>query len=381
MKKSLGRFILIFLLLTSYAGAKELVQYKLTANKTSAYTKEALVITFTTIQKDHTDNMMFSLQAKQSNDYKIILLNKEVDDKKRHNSSAKFTYLLFGLNAKDISVDFNFIVRTASDKAVAHSVVDDHDDSIATQTHDTAIKVKPLKLNIMKLKHDVDLVGDFTLNTNITQKNINQYESVNIIYTLQGEGYEEQSFKPISTIKDVTIFSEINDLYNKNTKKGYAIKREYIYALSAKNSFIIPALKLEAYSPTKKTFYTLTSPEQDIKVEAIETSKLLDNDEYPKETPFINTEVFKKYFIYIIIFFSGYLTAKIKSPTFRKKEYSKEYKTIKEAETPTGLIFTLINLNKGNIFTHEVQLLEEILYKNVEHNFHTIKKNLLKKVK
>jgi len=380
MKKSLGRTVFIFLLLFSYAHAKELASYKLYANKTTAYTKEAITITFESKQKDYTDNMMFSLEPKKSSDYKIILLNKEVDDKKKHHSSARFTYLLFGLKAKNISVDFDFIVRTASDKAVASSFVDDHDDSIATQTHDTVMPMKPLNISIKKLEHHVDFVGDFTLKAHITQTKINQYESANITYTLQGTGYEKQHLQPIKEIKDVTIFSEINDLYKKNTKDGYAIKREYIYALSAKQDFTIPALYLKAYSPTKNTYYTLANPKHSIKVKAIDTAKLLDNDEYPSDKPFIDISTLKKYFIYLLIFFSGYLTAKLKTPFFRKKEYSKEYNAINKAQNPKELLFTLINLHKEKIFTNEVQLLEEILYKNAPHNFNVIKKKLLKKV-
>ncbi len=380
MKKSLGRTVFLFLLLFSYAHAKELVSYKLYANKTTAYTKEAVTITFEATQENHTDNMMFSLEPKKSSDYKIILLNKKVNDNKKHHSSVRFTYLFFGLKAKNISVDFDFIVRTASDKAVASSFVDDHDDSIATQTHDTTIAIKPLYISIKPLKKHVDFVGDFTLKANITQTKINQYESANIIYTLQGKGYEAQNLQPIQDIKNVTIFSEINNLYKKSTKNGYVIKREYIYALSAKKDFTIPSLKLLGYSPTTKRYYTLTNPQYDIKVKAIDTSKLLDNDEYPSDRPLLDIEALKKYFIYIMIFFSGYLSAKLKAPLFRKKEHSKEYNAISKAQSPKELLFSLINLHKEKIFTNEVQLLEEILYKNASHNFNDIKKKILKKV-
>ncbi len=360
--------------------AQELASYTLSANKTTASIKEAITITFETQQKDYTDNMMFTLEPKKSSDYKIILLNKSVDDKKKHHASAKFTYLLFGLHAKTIALDFDFIVRTASDQAVANSFVDDHDDSIATQTHDTTLPIKPLKITIKPLKHPVAFVGDFTLKAYVPQTKINQYESANITYTLQGTGYDTQTFHPLHSIKDVTIFSETNDLYKKNTQKGYSIKREYIYALSAKKDFTIASLNLLAYSPTKDKYYTLSTPQYAIKVTPIESAKLLDNEEYPNDTPFIQLESLKKYFIYLLIFLSGYLTAKMQMPFFRKKEHSKEYTAIYKAQGPKELLFTLINLHKEKVFQNEVQLLEEILYHNAGHNFHTIKKKLLQKV-
>ncbi len=380
MKKSLGRSILLFFLFLSYTQAQELASYKLSANKTTAYTKEAITLTFETKQEDYTDNMMFTLEPKKSSDYKIILLNKTVDDKKKHHASAKFTYLLFGLKAKKIAVDFDFIVRTASDQAVANSFVDDHDDSIATQTHDTTLSIKPLQITIKPLKHPVDFVGDFTLKAHIPQTKINQYESANIIYTLQGKGYYAQTFQPIHEIKNVTIFSEVNDLFKKNTQEGYAIKREYIYALSAKKDFTIAAVNLLAYSPTKNSYYTLATPQYNIKVEAIDTSKLLDNEEYPNETPLIHLESLKQYFIYLMLFFSGYLTAKLQTPRLRKNKHSKEYNAIEKTENPKALLFTLINLHKEQLLKQEMQDLEEILYQNAEHDFHAIKKKILKKV-
>jgi len=382
MKKSLGRILLLLFLGLSLLKANNLATYKLFANKTAPYEKEAVAITFEATQKDHTDNMMFSLQPKKSKDYKIILLSKKNDNNRGHNAHTVFTYLLFPLKVKTILVNFDFIIRTASDSAIAQSVIDDHDDSIGVNTHDTTLTIKPLALQVKKLSRAVDLVGDFSLKEKIQNTTINQYQSLNIIYTLEGEGYENKSFKPIHKIDGVTMFYETNTIYAKATKKGYKIKREYIYALSAKNNFTIPAIHIEAFSVKKKKYYPLNIPKHSINVTKIDTSKLLDNEEYPQRKSFINIQEIKEFFIYILIFFSGYLTAKFRSFSIQKKKMdSKELQALKKSQTAKELLFVIINNHLDNRFANEVQLLEDIVYNNADHKLNSIKNKIIKGMK
>ncbi len=379
MKKSLGRILLLIITLFTYTHAQSLANYKLSANKTTAYEKEAVVISFEANQLNHADNMMFSLEPKKSSDYKIILLHKEIDDKKHHSSHALFTYLLFALKAKNISVDFNFTIRTASDKAVAQSYVDDHDGSVGVQTNNTKIQVKPLYIKVKKLAKNVDLVGDFSFKESIQKTTINQYESVNIVYVLRGKGYEDNSLQPIKKIDKVTLFSEINNIYLKATKKGYEIKREYIYALSAKKDFIIPAVKLQAFSPKSDKYYTLSTPQHAIKVTKIDTTKLLDNQEYPQNKTLVDFSKVKEFLIYLLIFLSGFISAKFQSSfSFTKKADSKALTEIKQAQTPRELLFSLINRHLDNQCPKEVKMLEEMVYNNAAHNFQTIKDKIIK---
>ena len=378
MKKSLGRIAFILFIFFIYADANDLASYSISANKTDVCEKEAITITFNAIQQDHTDNMMFSLKPKKSDDYKIILLNKKIDDKKYHNSNTSFKYLLFPLKAKNISIDFDFTIRTASDKTVAQSYVDDHDGSIGIQTSNTKVKITPLEIKVKKLEQHVDLVGEFSFKESIKQIQINQYESLNIIYTLTGEGFGGSSIQPIKNIKNTTIFSEINDVYSKATQNGYKIKKEFIYALSAKDNFLIPPITLQAYSPKSGKYYKLTTPNHQIKVTKIDASKLLDDEEYPTNTGFMIMDSIKQLFIYIIIFISGYLSAKFQSSKLKLKPQTKEFKEMKKTKNPKELLFALVNNNLENKFKKEVKMLEDIIYNKDKLNFTTIKNRVLK---
>jgi len=382
MKKNLGRIVLLLFLLYSMLEANNLATYKLSTNKPNPFVKEAVVITFEAVQKDHTDNMMFSLQPKKSNDYQIILLSKKNDTPQKHHTHTIFTYLLFPLKAGKIAINFDFTIRTASDSAIAQSVIDDHDDSIGVNTHDTKLKIKPLSIQVKKLSKDANLVGDFSLKEKIQKTTINQYQSINIIYTLEGEGYENKSLQPIHKIDGVTMFFETNTLYAKAGKHGYKIKREYIYALSAKKSFTIPAVNIEAFSTKKGKYYTLHAQKHDITVTKVDTSKLLDNEEYPQTQSIMNIEKIKDFLTYILIFLTGYITAKLQSIPLRKKTSdSKELQSVKKSQTPKELLFAIINNHLENNFPKELDILEDMVYNNAAHNFHTIKNTIIKGMK
>ena len=378
MKKSLGKLLLILLFFTLSLDAKELATYSLTANKTDVYEKEAVLITFKAEQKDHTDNMMFSLQPKPSDNYTIELLEKKIDDTHYHHSTTTYTYLLFPTKAQTISVDFDFTIRTASDGAVAQSYVDDHDGSIGVQTYNTKKKIKPLVLHIKPLKHQVDFVGDFTLEERVTKTAITQYDSLSIIYTLQGVGYESKNLQLIHKISDVTIFSEINDIMRKAHEHGYSIKREYIYALSAKHDFRIPALSLKAFSPKTGKYYTLQAPAHTIHVTKIDAATLLDKEDAPQSKDYLVWQKIQTVFIYLIVFGFGYITAKLQPFAFSRKKQEKSHPNIRNARDAKTLLTAIVQSELTSHYEQEIELLEDIVYNNANHNFTKIKKSIVK---
>ena len=380
MKKSLGRIFLIFLLLTSSLLAKELATYELSADKSSAYVKEAIEITFKAYQKDHSHVMFFFLEPKKSSDYKIEFLTKEIDDHSYHNSSAVFKFVLFPLKNGTIQVDFDFVVKTASDKAVAKAYVEDHDDSVGIDLHATHISIRPLRLQIKPLQHDVDIVGDFTLQSKIDTTTIDQYGSVNLHYFFRGTGYAKLE-RILPKIDDVTTFFDINTVRNHLTNKGYAIQKEFIYAFSAKKDFDIPKVTLKAFSPTKRAYYTLQAPSYHIKVKKIDPSTLLDSVESPNEEPLISFELLKELFIYIVIFVLGYFTAMLKNSRFDFKNKKREFKDIKSTQTPKELVMLLIGkYSQNQELTSYIDELERMIQNKDTKGFEKVKKEVLKRL-
>ena len=380
MKYTLGRILLFLLLINSFAYA-ELATYTLKADKKTAYVKEPIVVTFIAKQKEYTDHMFFSLEPKTSDDYKIVLLKKEIADKSAHNSIATFTYLLFPLKAKKIEVDFDFLVKTASDKAIKQSYVDDHDDSIAISTYDTHMPTKALQIEVKPIKDNVDLVGDFKLTSSIDKKQITQFEELNVHYQLVGKGYRVKGLTLLhKTDKNITLFQDTHDTIDKPTKEGYIIKKEYIYALSAKKSFTVPSITLHAYSPSQERYYTLSVPKQEIKVLPIDTKKLLENKEYPTRKHFDITP-YKNAFVAILLFIAGFITAKLSD----KIEFTKKkvlFEDIKKAQTPQALILILLQKYHTKNINKFIDILEQIQYDkdNTKTTLKEIKESIIKEL-
>ncbi|WP_457744347.1 hypothetical protein [Sulfurimonas sp.] len=379
MKKNLGKIVLFVLLLFLPLHAEKLASYTMTMSKKEAFVKEAVEIIFQAKQKNHATHMLFFLKPKKSNDYKIYLLEKETKELSYHNSMTTFRYILFPLKAKKITVAFNFTIKTASDQAVKQAYIADHDDSIAINMNKKNIAITPLILQAKKLKKDVDLVGDYTLHTKIDKQTINQYESVNLFYRLQGEGYNEVNLTLLPKIPHITQFFETDHDSLKLTKDGFFTKQRFIYSMSAKKDFTIPAVTLRVYSPQKNSYYRLQVPSYKIKVKKIPIATLLDKEEYPQTKPLINLEAIKHFFIYILIFLTGFITAKISENIPIRKEKKKQFQDIKESETPKELIILLLNNYRNKDIDSFIEQLEKLEYKG-EGNFKAIKKDIIGRI-
>lgn len=377
MKKNLGKIIIILSLIHTGLHATQLATYKLYADIKEAYVKEAIKITFVAHQKEHSKVMYFFLNAKKSDDYKIKLLTKTIEDHSYHDTTATFTYILFPLKAKVIKVDFFFTIKTTTDKGVAHAYVEDHDDSKGIDLEVSKVKVKSLKLTIKPIIYNVALVGDFTLTSTIDKKDINQYENTNLYYTINGIGYAEDNINFIHNIKNVTLFSDTNNLIHKLTKNGYLLKKEYLYAISAKNDFNISEVNIRAFSPKTEHFYFLKTPKYKIKVTKINSAFLLDKEESPKHTKFINIQILKNYSIYLFIFVSGYILAKIMPSNIFQIRKNKKFQDIKNSSTAKELIFVLLKNYSNKNINQYISKLEIIIYANGDNHFKEIKNDIL----
>ena len=375
MKKNLGKIYVIFFLFTTALFAQQAAVYKITADKTTAYVKEAVKITFYAEQKDTTNVMFFFVNPLKSDNYEIKLLTKEFSDKGYHHSIATFTYILFPLQAKKINLNFEFSVKTASDQGVAHAFVEDHDDSKGIELKMTNIDVQPFSINVKKLAHPVDLVGDFELKSTLDKTKINQFETVNMHYLLNGKGYDN-AINLLDHLEGVTIFSEQNNIINKLTKNGYEISRDYTYSLSATGNFTIPKIELSAYSPAKKSYYTLDIPAQNITVDKIDTATLIDQEQYPQNESLITLDTIKTYIIYFFLFLLGYITAKM--TTFKIKRKKSLFDDIKKSSKPKELIFVLLNKYSDKPMDKFIDELEKIDYGKSDKSFSEVKSSILK---
>ena len=376
MKNALGKTLFLLLSLTFTLFAKsDLATYQLTSSKENVYVKEALEIKFVATQKERLHNMFFFLEPKKSDNYKIVLLNKEANELAHHKKETIFTFLLFPLKEGSVEVDFNFTIKVASDEAVAQVYQGSRDNVKWIETINTQVDLQPLILKVKKLKEDVDLVGDFTLTSKLQSDSVNSYESANVTYSFNGVGYDVFNVEPITKIKDVEIFSEITKHYDKETPAGYDIHREFNYALISKNDIVVKAKEFKCYSPIHDKFYTMKTQEYVIKVKGMDKSNLIDKVNYPESQDI--SQLGKTILTYLILFFSGFLTAKYFPSSFSLKK--KQYSDVREAKNAKELLFLL--MNKYDVYKLRVyyEPLNDIVYHDANaRNFKKIKKQILK---
>lgn len=377
MKHALGRIAIILSMQLYLFADVDLARYTLTSSSYEVYQKQAIEITFSATQVDHDDEMFFFLDSVESDSYKILLLDKKTQELGYHDRKTTFRYLVFPLSSGSVSIDFDFTIKVASDEAVAQVYRGSRDNVKWIETINTKVDVKPLIIDVKALKEGIELVGDFRIDTKLKNSKIDAYQSANIAYTLSGVGYDEVDINPISEIAGVEIFKELTLKDARATKDGYKIEKTFNYALVANKSFSIDAKKINCFSPKSSKYYTIDLNKQNIEVTKLEMLEVLDDENYPKQESSFST--FKEFLIYLIIFLTGYASAKITPNIKSKTTQKKSHTEIRDASTPKELLFVLANNYSKYDFKDECSKLEEMVYKKgaSNYNFSLIKKSVL----
>ncbi|QSZ42423.1 hypothetical protein GJV85_09990 [Sulfurimonas aquatica] len=379
MNNTLGRYIILFTLLFLTLDANnKLATFDLISNKYTPYIKEAVEIKLTTQQVDRELNMFYFLKPKESSEYHIVLLNKKAEEPEYHYKKAEYIYLLFPLKSGEIKVEFDFTIKVASDEAVAQVFQGSRDNVKWIETIDTKVNLTPITLHVKELKKEVDLVGDFTITSELKNSSIHSYESANIVYTLNGVGYHNFSTTPINSIENVELFSDITKHYDKATSQGYDIHRDFNYALVSANSFIVPSQKIECYSPKKDTYYTLSTQEYKVDVKQMGISTLVDEVDHPKNSN--DYRYLLDYLIYISIFIAGFISAKLIPSNFTY--YNDEFKDIKDSKNAKELLYLLLHKYYKQEFKDQYEILNDIVYnKKNKSEYKKVKQEVLKRLK
>ncbi len=378
MNKNLGKIILFLLTPLLLLADNSLASFHLSANKSDVYEREAVEITFTATQKDHEDVMFFILQTQKSDDYEIYLLNKEITKLGYHNTRTTFNYLLFPKSSGSVSVGFDFTIKTASDDAVAQIYVGSRDNVKLMDTTDTVVTLDPLKLKVKALKRGTQLVGDFKISSRIMSDTVDQFSTVQVSYTLNGVGYLDNKMEPLPPIKGAALFDDIVDHLFKKSKNGYIVEREFAYAISADNDFVLPEVHIQAYSPRTKSYYDLTEAASKITIKKIDPKTLIDNKEFPDQEGYDWSWV-KNSLLALFIFFAGFMTAKLSEEMhFKWVQRSERFRDIKESSDAKSLMKVLTIRYADQNLDEYIDALEMIIYKKSDQKFKALKQEILK---
>ena len=247
-------------------------------------------------------------------------------------------------------------------------------------TKDTQIQLPSIALKAKAVPQDTDIVGHFTLAAKIPTHHVEAYEPIPFQITLEGEGYTPHIQDILPKDLNITHFGEKPIVAVKHSIEGTKSTIVYTMAFSHNTSFTLPKITLNAFDPKKDNSYVLEIPDQHFTVIPANPTALIDKQESPK--PF-STDLswIKTLFSYLIVFFSGYVSAlfikwKRKKQLSRADPLAEKIKQCKNEKT----LFQLLISQKSKDFSNEITKLETQIYAEGNHSLKEIKHSALEKL-
>ena len=359
MKKIPGS--LLFLFLPLFANIK----YSLLVSKNELFVKEPLLITLH-IEKEDKKIYNFEFSIIKNRDFDIRFLNKLSKGK-----MVDISYVLFPLKEGQKEIKFHFVSKEVTDEQLSDTFIGSADEQIKyIDWEKRGIKLKPLDIFVKKTPKAM-FYGRYTIKREVDKTKASAFSPVYLVYTIKGTGYLPKDINFTPKTEGVKILKDKPQISQKLTPEGFRYKATFQYAIIAEKSFRIKKRKITVFN-YQKTRETELEPIE-ISIKESVKSTLADKENSPKKIkPFF--ENIKIFFGYLIIFLSGFITAKLLK--FPKRDNTLSQK-ISKAKDEKELLKILI-LQKNRRFEKYILLLDNSVYQKKRVNLKKIKREILK---
>jgi len=378
VKHTLGKviFILLFAFLHAEALKAKYFDYSIHLDKKNPYLKEGVILYFDINQTHHDKVLFFDFDVLQSPSYHAQRIDINEHDS-YHNIQIRYTYLIYPLVKKEISIAFSLTQKATTDESVAYSFSGDRDNIKTLETDDTKIAIPPLRLNIKALPKGTDIVGDFSLEYYIKTHTAQAYEPLPLNVTLKGLGYPPILEHLLPPKTAFTQFTETPLQHSTSSPQGIQSRIIYPMALSHDRNFSLERIEIHAFNPKLQKSYTLVLPRQDFSIYPIQENVLLDKIDSPPPLK-IGWEWLTNILGYFIVFAMGYTLAQFKkTPKYlyvAKISQDTELSTkITEVKTHKALLQLLMAQNH-KAFSSTIRKLEAVCYENEKIALKVLKK-------
>jgi len=279
VKHSPGKLFLFFAILLSLLGAEDF-SFSTHVDVPDPYVKEAVLLSVDLNQTNHDIVLLFNFDLKPSPDYTFQRIDSKETDS-YHNAKVHYLYLVYPLKSGDVKIGFDLVKRVTNDESVAYSFSGDRDNVKGLVTQNTTVALPPVILHVKPLPKGTQLVGDFKLNYEIKQTKAKAYEPIPFEVTISGRGYLPLLKNLIPKSDAFTLFSEKPIIHTSHSKEGLQSRVIYPMALSAKENFELPAIKINAFDPKKERSYTLEILTTRFQIEKADVNTLVDKVDNP----------------------------------------------------------------------------------------------------
>ena len=342
------------------------------------YEKEAIFLEVNLTQVNKTKVMLFKFSLEKSEDYDFHQVRlKEYEN--YHDLRHEYTYLIYPKKSGEVFLKFKMIKSITDDDKVAYSISGDRDNVKSLQKKDVVVDLSPLHLEVKPLPKGIDLVGDFSLTHSLDKKETEAYDPVNLKVELKGQGLLS-SFELLKENKDYKVFTQSPKVKTFHSENGSNSSLVWDYAISAKESFVLPKVNLKAFNPNTEKVYELGFPTYAIRVNQVEVDSLLDEVDSPARLKGIDWDFWSWLFSYVVVFVAGLLVPR---DLFKRKEVlaksSEDILNVKinDAKTHKALLQVLL-LENDVKFSKAIEALEGVVYNGENIALSKIKSSLRK---
>ncbi|MDF1882918.1 BatD family protein [Sulfurimonas sp. SAG-AH-194-C21] len=363
MKKSLGRFILLFLF-TTLTQASE-YEWSVQSNKTEAHVNEAIHLKYTCNYADSAELYVIEFNPTTDNkNYKIVILR---EDEKIVNGKKinEYEFVLFVKNRGKFVLSLDTLMKQTNKDSIENGMLG-RDNANYEEFSLYPYKQKSVEVNILETMSS--MVGEFTLSIKKDKTELKAYEPYHLEFLVSGLG-DFQVFKDVAyKIEGVKVFSEEAKEEIVLTADGYKGTWRKKFAFVSDKNFSIPSLETEYFDLKENKIKTLRFDGLDIVISPakFEKKQLLD----PSEEILVWD---KSYLYYILLFFAGFLVAKIKfiRPKVQDSDEKLFCKRVKEVDSLEKLSFILV--------TQDAKKYKELIFKIENKELRSLKnlKNLI----
>ena len=298
---------------------------------------------------------------------------------------TEYSYLIFAQKAgnfklNSIEADIGKLTRNASRGGFFN---DPFFNSMTNQISWQKIYSNSLSLKVDKLPNDIELYGDFTIDTKVDKNSVFINKPVNLTISIKGKGNVDDIEKFDINLQNAIVYPDkpkINSNLQNGEYQGTFVQK---IAIISDKDFVIPSLKLTYFDKLSNKIKTISTQAIDIKVKgqtnSVQTTpmvqKLQTNTKVDKlqSTKVIVKEDKNLQYIYLLIglilgSFITYIIMRQQNRKIKPKEQNSIVKLIKDTKDDKKLFEILLPYSNDNIEISDIlKQLEENIYKKTNH--------------
>jgi hypothetical protein len=357
MKQSLGKIVLLALLLFTYAHAAQYSWSVLKAPK-ELHVGEGAIVRYQCLFDSSAGDYTVVFKPRDSQAYRASMVTQDdhvIGGKRR----LQFDVLITPITAGDMTVNLDAMIRHTTFASIEDASIG-RDNVRKYDFNDEKAIMPSVKISVME--NTADLSGEITFNVQVDKVKVRSHEPVHLSLYVRGSGNLNEFIPYELNISGVKYFSEPANRDLTLGENGYTGEIRQEFALVSDKSYVIPSFNLSVFDTKSHKTKVLRSQPISIEVQkGYVSSNLLD-------TPELNAnQDWKRYGLYAFLMLLGAAVSEMlrwvwkHRPRKKAKAFWDTAATAKELSVLLAMKNDLLygdivqRLDEGTISVHEAK--------------------------